>query len=112
MSSRSRCAWLSPCLYLLSAIAMIAPATIQAQAIDFELPFRLRANKHLIDVDGGHAAPFVTDFDGDGTDDLVVGQFEGGQLNLFRNIGTNQRRRYADSQLLKIGEKLGKVPFG
>ena len=37
----------------------------------------------------GYASPYVTDFDGDGIRDLVVGGFSG-QFRVYRNIGTNQ----------------------
>jgi hypothetical protein len=46
-------------------------------------PVKLEANGKPIDVAVGHAAPFVTDWDGDGKADLLVGQFGGGMLNIF-----------------------------
>jgi hypothetical protein len=36
-------------------------------------PVRLEAAGQVIDTEIGHAAPFVTDFDGDGVQDLLVG---------------------------------------
>jgi hypothetical protein len=49
-------------------------------------PFCARASWQPIDV-GGHAAPLLADFDGDGSEDLLVGQNHGGLLLLHRNHG-------------------------
>ncbi|SVD51510.1 uncharacterized protein METZ01_LOCUS404364, partial [marine metagenome] len=40
----------------------------------FATPVRIEANGKPIDVTTGHAAPYVYDFDGDGTRDLLVGE--------------------------------------
>ena len=39
----------------------------------FATPVRIEAHGKPIDVTTGHAAPYVYDFDGDGTRDLLVG---------------------------------------
>jgi hypothetical protein len=44
---------------------------------ELEAPVRLESGGKPIDVAGGHAAPSVADIDGDGTTDLLVGQFLG-----------------------------------
>ncbi len=41
--------------------------------VHFESAFRIKANGEFIDVNTGHAAPYFTDFDGDGVKDLLVG---------------------------------------
>ena len=75
-------------------------------------PIRLEANGKAIDTDVGHAAPFVTDFDGDGVQDLLVGQFGGGQLWIYRNEGTNAEPKLAAGLKFKEGKDDGRVPTG
>ncbi len=75
-------------------------------------PVRLEANGKAIDTDIGHAAPFVTDFDGDGVQDLLVGQFGGGQLWIYRNEGTNAEPKLAAGYKFKQGTDDGRVPTG
>jgi hypothetical protein len=65
-----------------------------------------------IDTDVGHAAPFVADFDGDGVNDLLVGQFGDGILWVYRNEGTNAAPKYAAGVKFKGGKEDGRVPTG
>jgi hypothetical protein len=75
-------------------------------------PVRLEADGKAIDTDVGHAAPFVTDFDDDGVQDLLVGQFGGGQLWIYRNEGTNAEPKLATGLKFKQGKDDGRVPTG
>ena len=47
-----------------------------------------------LDVDIGHANPNLVDWDGDGRRDLLVGQFGGGKVRLYRNLGTDAAPRF------------------
>jgi hypothetical protein len=75
-------------------------------------PVRLEAGGKPIDTQVGHAAPFVYDWDGDGVQDLLVGQFGGGVLWIFRNEGTNAAPKLAAGVKFKQGAKDGVVPSG
>ncbi len=44
---------------------------------ELDAPVRLESSGQPIDVKGGHAAPALADLDGDGVQDLLVGQFIG-----------------------------------
>lgn len=95
-------------------LALIGPA-LPGGAVpqgDLEAPIRLEAAGKPIDTDVGHAAPFVGDFDGDGIDDLLVGQFGGGILWIYRNEGTNARPKLAAGVKFKEGKEDGTVPTG
>jgi hypothetical protein len=75
-------------------------------------PVRLEAGGKPIDTDVGHAAPFVGDFDGDGVNDLLVGQFGDGILWVYRNVGTNAKPKLAAGVKFKDGKPDGRVPTG
>jgi hypothetical protein len=79
---------------------------------DLAPPVRLEAGGKPIDTEVGHAAPFVYDWDGDGVRDLLVGQFGGGVLWIFRNEGTNAQPKLAAGVKFKQGAKDGTVPSG
>ena|SRR5688572_18975994 len=80
---------------------------------ELSAPVRIEAaDKPIASGSVGHAAPFVGDFDGDGTPDLLVGQFEGGKLVVYRNEGTAAAPKLAAGQDFKIGADLGVVPAG
>jgi hypothetical protein len=74
---------------------------------DLQTPIALKAGDKLINVDIGHAAPFVADLSGDGTPQLLVGQFGEGKLRIYPNIGDRSAPRFKDFTWFD-----GKVPSG
>ncbi len=81
-------------------------------AQDLAEPVRILADGNPIDTEVGHAAPFVCDFDGDGIQDLLVGQFKGGCLWIYHNEGTNDAPKLAAGHKFKQGADNGCVPYG
>ena len=79
---------------------------------DFDKPLRVKADGRFINVDVGHAAPFVYDFDKDGKRDLLVGQFGQGRLRIYRNIGSDIKPQYEKEQWFKAEGDLGQIPSG
>jgi hypothetical protein len=75
-------------------------------------PVRIEAAGKPIDTEVGHAAPFVYDFNGDGVKDLLVGQFGGGILTIYRNEGTNAQPKLTAGVRFQAGGKDGTVPSG
>ncbi|MFN6196224.1 MAG: hypothetical protein ACK5BN_20635 [Planctomycetota bacterium] len=54
----------------------------------FEAPVRMQAGGSYVKVESpGYARPSWHDVDGDGLDDLVVGQFHDGKMRLFKGEG-------------------------
>ncbi|MBX3469233.1 MAG: VCBS repeat-containing protein [Planctomycetes bacterium] len=83
---------------------LFAALAATAGADELRPPVKLEAGGAPIDVEVGHAAPFVHDLDGDGVPDLLVGQFGGGKLRWFRNEGAAAAPRLAASQWVQTIE--------
>jgi hypothetical protein len=73
-------------LTLLSTI-LVAGAGI-GSSDEFQPPTRLMADGVPVRVDSpGWACPCWADTDGDGKKDLLVGQFNGGKIRVYKNLG-------------------------
>ena len=59
---------------------------------------------------GIFAAPALVDWDGDGTEDMLVGT-SWNRITYFRNIGTNQRRKFRYEGLVKINGSPLQIPW-
>jgi len=97
---------------LLAVLAVLGFAAGVTTAGELAAPIRLEAAGKPIDTEIGHAAPCVADFDGDGVQDLLVGQFGGGLLWIYRNEGTNAEPKLAAGVKFKEGAEDGRVPSG
>lgn len=74
----------------------------------FEKPVRLEADGAFVCVEApGYAAPCWTDVDGDGHFDLVVGQFAGGKMKVYRG---DEKGRLAAGTWLEAGGQVAEVP--
>lgn len=94
--------------YIVTSILAVAAS----DATDLEPPIPLRAGGQPINVDMGHAAPFVADWNGDGHLSLLVGQFGNGRLRLYSNVGTRKNPRFDKFEWFKVDGKIVSVPFG
>ena len=92
--------------------AALAVLALLASGGDLSKPFAVEAGDGLIDVEGGHAAPFLHDLDGDGLGDLLVGQFSGGKLRLYRNVGSRGTPRFTSPSFVQAAGTDAAVPYG
>ena len=78
----------------------------------FETPVRVMTGGVPISVDEpGYACPTIADVDGDGADDLVVGQFSQGRMRFYRNLNApGETPRFAAGKWIKSGEQIAVVP--
>ncbi len=98
--------------YQLLFIGSLAVA-LDNDSVEIEPPVHIQTAGRPINVERqGHAAPFVADFDGDGVNDLLVGQFSEGRLRIYRNTGTNRRPNFNGYSWFQAGGQLAAVPVG
>src|ERR1700737_985974 len=75
---------------------------------EFQPPVRLKADGVPVRVESpGYAAPCWADIDGDGRKDLLVGQFHGGKICVYKNRGDG---KLAPAQWLKAEGVVAEVP--
>ncbi len=88
-------------------VAWVAPIVVAADA-GFEKPVRLMAAGKPIGVEApGWACPSWHDLDGDGRKDLIVGQFAGGKMATYRNLGDG---KLGEQQWILAGGTVAEVP--
>ncbi len=97
---------------LLSATVIALLAATPAFAQELGKPVRLEADGKPIDTEIGHATPALYDFDGDGKRDLLVGQFGGGKMKIFRNLGTREKPKFGPEEFLTAGGNVVTTPTG
>jgi hypothetical protein len=77
-------------------------------AAEFQPPVRLQAGGAPVRVDSpGYAAPCWADVDDDGKKDLLVGQFSGGKIRIYKNLGDG---KLGAGEWLKTGGVVAEVP--
>jgi hypothetical protein len=94
-------------LTLFSTIVLSGGLGIGSSA-EFHPPTRLKADGVPVRVESpGYAAPCWADIDGDGKKDLLVGQFHGGKICVYKNLG---EVKLAPAQWLKAEGAVAEVP--
>lgn len=83
-------------LLSLLAVSLVVTASLPL----FHSPVIVQADGVNLDV-GLISEPFMTDWDGDGTTDLLVGQFSPGKVSFYKNIGSNQNPQFTFSYYLQ-----------
>jgi hypothetical protein len=94
---------------LLATLGLLCwPALCGAQELRFHPPVRVTAGGAPIRVESpGYAAPCLADVDGDGIPDLLVGQFRGGKIRVYKGLGGG---KFAAGNWLQAGGKDAEVP--
>jgi hypothetical protein len=102
---------------VVAGLALASPAYAQEKETStgqsqFEAPVRLEADGQPIKVEApGYACPTMADVDGDGKLDLVVGQFNQGHMQFFKNLAEpGATPKFAAAEWLKTGEERAIVP--
>ena len=100
-------------LSILAVAALTHSCAVVATSTEFEAQQLLHAGNKPVDIQRiGHAAPFIGDFDDDGRDDLLVGEFYKGRMRIYRNVGSQSQPRFDTHEWFQAGGQLGRVPVG
>jgi len=87
---------------------LFVPLLAAPQGPQFEPAVRMIANGSPVRVEApGWAAPCWHDVDRDGKQDLVVGQFSGGKMRVFRGLGGG---KLAAGEWLQAGGAVAEIP--
>ena len=88
--------------------AIAGGAVAYGGPVEFHPPVRLKADGVPVRVEEpGWACPCWHDMDGDGKKDLLVGQFSGGKIRVYRNLGDG---KFAAGDWLKADGAVAEVP--
>jgi hypothetical protein len=93
---------------LLLSTLLVGCGLAVGNAAEFKPPVRLQAEGMPVRVESpGYAAPCWADIDGDGQKDLLVGQFSGGKIRVYKNMGDGE---LAAGKWLQAEGKVAEVP--
>ncbi len=93
-------------------LALAVPATADEPS-ELLPPVQIQVAGQPLDVQrDGLAAPFVGDVDGDGLRDLLVGQYHGGRLRVYRNSGSDAQPKFDTYTWFHAAGAPGRVPEG
>lgn len=84
---------------------------ISAELVEFTAAGAVHCDGVRIDV-GSYAAPLAVDWNSDGLKDLITGQFDGGMIRYYPNIGTNDSPVFEEFFYLMNGPEPLSVPWG
>jgi hypothetical protein len=77
-------------------------------AMNFHPPFRLKGGDEIINTENpGYACPCLADIDRDGKPDLLVGQFAGGKIRVYKGLG---EMKFGPGEWLKADGEVALVP--
>jgi hypothetical protein len=97
----------------LSALLALLAVVAFAQTPVFDAPVAIEANGGPINVGtGGNASPFVVDWNGDGKRDLLLGQYDGGKVRFYENIGEDSAPVFGDFVYLQADGSDISLSFG
>lgn len=92
-------------LLMLIALAPLAKS-------EFHTPVKLSNENGPIGVEKpGHASPCLADIDQDGKDELLVGQFRGGNISIYEISDLSAKtKQLGEKRWMMDGEKRAEVP--
>ena len=95
----------------LSFLVLLLMAVAHGDLIQFTAAGAVECDGQKIDV-GSYAAPLAVDWNSDGLKDLLSGQFDGGMIRYYPNVGTNSSPQFDSFFYLMDGASPISVPYG
>ena len=96
------------CALACPAVADDSPAEAVSETPQFSAPIRLKGGDAQIQTERpGYASPCWADINGDGEKDLIVGQFSGGKMKIYPNLGDGT---LGEGEWLMVGDAPAEVP--
>lgn len=90
------------------SIILASSSVASGGPAEFQAPVRVKADGVPVQVEApGWACPGWADIDGDGKEDLLVGQFNGGKIRVYRNLGNGN---FAAGEWLKADGVTAEIP--
>lgn len=85
---------------------------IEASGFLFAAPVRIKGGDEYVKVDQpGYACPTLADLNGDGKEELIVGQFKQGKMRMYENISTeSDSPMFGEEAWITTGSKPAEVP--
>ncbi|MBN2587335.1 MAG: hypothetical protein JXA64_11205 [Candidatus Fermentibacteraceae bacterium] len=93
------------------AVLILAWTFSSGEPVEFTFAGDLMCAGSRIDV-GSYAAPVMADWDGDGLQDLLCGQFDYGRIRFYRNEGSPGSPVFNGFMYLLDGAQYLSVPYG
>jgi hypothetical protein len=99
--------------WLAFALLSLSAAAVADEPGDLLPPIQIQVGEKALDIEReGHAAPFIGDFYEDGGMCMLVGQYDGGRLRIYRNAGTRTKPRFDSYTWFEADGKIASVPVG
>ncbi|MBM3314342.1 hypothetical protein FJY71_00675 [candidate division WOR-3 bacterium] len=92
-------------------VAAIAASVAFAAIPRFASPVLVYDGSDSIDV-GYYGAPQMVDWDQDGRKDLLLGQFTGGNIRFYPNVGTNSAPVFSGFSYVQASGQIIQLPYG
>ncbi len=92
-------------------IAALAATAAVAEIPRFASPVLLTDNGATIDVDY-YGAPQMFDWNLDGRKDLVIGQFTGGYIRFYPNVGADSAPEFNGFSYVQASGQIIQLPYG
>jgi len=81
-------------------VLLLVPLLVYSGVPSFQTPVKIQADGTDLVVDF-ISDPCMVDWDGDGINDLLVGQYTQGKVSFYKNTGTNEVPVFTFSYFLK-----------
>lgn len=99
-------------MHKIGGIVLLLSVFILAQIPTYSTSTLIESDGTPIAVNEGFASPCVTDWNGDGKKDLIVGQYGDGKMRYYENVGVNENPVFKGFEYLQVNGADITLPYG